>query len=298
MHAKNYRRWFLILGSSFLFSSLIPLLSILNPQSSFLLAQETAVEKDTTPWPSRVHPWGDFQPGAWKLVRITTENFNDQCALISTNVCDNKTTLAKRDADSVTLEVKTDAELSGRRLDGPTHTICQGLHGEVLGPTMRVKEPTPSEVEVDNQKIPCLVRQVESTGSANKTVSTLYYSQNVAPYLLKRLSTTTDRRSNQVLSETTTTVLFFDMPLKFQGTLLSVTYVRTVQKTPQGSTFTLAAVCPAIPGGIVNHTSKELDPKGRLIRRSTLELLDYGIEPEPDHPGYINRRRPGRHRGN
>jgi hypothetical protein len=260
-----------------------------------LIAQEAPGEKDSTAWPPQVHPWGEYQPGAWKLVRITTENYNDQGALFLTNLCDIKTTLAKRDADSLTLEERISAEACGQPLDR-LHTFIQGFHGEMISPTMHVKEPIPGEVEVENRKIPCLVRQVESVTPTSKTVSTLYYSPNVPPYLLKRLSVTTDRHSNQVLSETTMTVLALDMPFKFQGALMSAAYVKTVQKTPQGTTFTLATVCPKIPGGIVSHTLKELDAGGRLIRRSTLELLDYGTKPEPDHPIFFNRRRPGRHR--
>jgi hypothetical protein len=35
-----------------------------------------------------------------------------------------------------------------------------------------------------------------------------------------------------------------------------------------------------VPGGIVAHSSKELDADGHLIRRSTLEVVDYGLEPD------------------
>jgi hypothetical protein len=286
MFAVNPRARLLVFASFFLISLI----------SSVLTAQETPAAKDATPWPPQIHPWGEFQPGAWKTVRVTTEHFNDQGLLASTNLCDSKTTLIKRDARTIALEIQVGTEAGGRRLDGPVHTVLQGYHGEMVNPTLRAKEPTSSQEEVENLKIPCLMREVESAGPSTKTVVTLYYSQNTSPYLLKRRSVTTDLQSKQVLSETLMTALALDMPFKFQGALWSAAYVKMVQKTPQGTTFTLAVVCPKVPGGIVSHTSKELNADGRLIRRSTLELLDYGLEPEPAPPKYFNRRHSGRHR--
>jgi hypothetical protein len=271
--------------------------SFVIPHSSSLQAQEKPPATASAPWPPQIHPWGDFQPGAWKCVRVTTENFNDQGLLVSTNLCDSKTILVGRDDQSVTLKIQVGTEAGGKRLDGQTRTVRQGLHGEMLGPALRAKEPVAGQVDVEDRKIPCQIREVESIGPTAKTAVTLDYSPDVTPYLLKRRSVTTDLTSKQVLSDVSTTVLALDMPFKFQGALLSAAYVKTIQKTPQGTTITLAVVCPKIPGGIVSHASKELDADGRLIRRSTLELLDYGAEPEPDPPPYFNHRRSGRHRG-
>ena len=69
----------------------------------------------------------------------------------------------------------------------------------------------------------------------------------------------------------------------------SAVYVKTLQKTPKGTIYTLAVVCPDIPGGIVSNSSKELDSSGRLIRRSTLELVDYNTEPEKSRTSLFGR---------
>ncbi|MBN2580060.1 MAG: hypothetical protein JXB10_13810 [Pirellulales bacterium] len=281
MTTACYRIWFLALAGQILVGC--------------LAAAEGSPADDAAPWPPQIHPWGDFQPGAWKVVQLTTENYNDQGALVSANLCDSKTVLAKRDNDSLTLEVRVVTEASGQRLKGPLYTIVQGYHGESPVPTLRVKEPVPEVLEIENRKISCFARQVESAGPNGKTVATLHYSPNTTPSLLKRHSVTTDLQGHP-LRETTTTVETLEMPFKFQGTLLSTTHLKTVEKTHQGTTVTLAVFCPKIPGGIVSHSSKELDAGGRLIRRSTLELLDYGAEPEPKRPKYYNRRRSRRYR--
>ena len=36
-----------------------------------------------------------------------------------------------------------------------------------------------------------------------------------------------------------------------------------------------------MPGGVVAHSSKEVDVQGRLLRRSTLELVNYEAELAP-----------------
>ena len=75
-----------------------------------------------------------------------------------------------------------------------------------------------------------------------------------------------------------------------------VSHLKTVQKSPKGTVITLAVLCPEIPGGIISHSSKELDANGRLVRRSTQELIDYGSEPEKDRSGIFGRKRANKHR--
>lgn len=260
--------------------------------SSFLrpaAAQETRL-------PPQIHPWGLFEPGAWKLVRVVTENLNEQGAVAGTSVSDNKTTLIDKDDDSVTLEMKVCLEVAGKRFDGEPQIIEQGFCGEQQTAALKLKEPTNGQVVVDDRKIPCQVREIESSNANGKTVTTIYYS-TTAPYVLKRESVTTDLEGKNILSETNVSVQALEMPCKILGALRSAAYVKTVQKTPKGTIFTLAVICPEIPGGIVSNSSKELDSNGRLIRRSTLELVDFNAEPEKDRPGPIGRKRPPRNRG-
>ena len=54
-----------------------------------------------------------------------------------------------------------------------------------------------------------------------------------------------------------------------------VQQVRTVQKHPRGQTTTQAICCPEIPGGVVSQTSQEFDSRGQLVRRTSVELVDF-----------------------
>ena len=55
--------------------------------------------------------------------------------------------------------------------------------------------------------------------------------------------------------------------------------VRIVKKDVSGSTVTLTINVPDVPGEVVAHTSKKLDAKGQVTRRSTLELVGYRLIP-------------------
>ena len=85
------------------------------------------------------------------------------------------------------------------------------------------------------------------------------------------------------------------MPLRVLGETKNGAYVKTVHKSPSGIVTTLASVLPEVPGGIVRNSSRETDPAGRLVRRSTLELVDYSNEPDKDRNGIFGRKRSRRH---
>ena len=87
------------------------------------------------------------------------------------------------------------------------------------------------------------------------------------------------------MSETLSEVVALDMPQRVLSEIKNVACIKTVQKTPRGSVTTLAMSSGDVPGGVVYQTAKEADTTGRLARRSTLELLNYGSRPETERTG-------------
>jgi hypothetical protein len=262
------------------FIGLIPLLGF---------AQEAGIT-------ARFHPWGLFDPGTWKTVRVVTETLNEQGQVVSICTTDTKTTLVDIDNQGVTLEIQTCMEVAGKRFEAEPQTLKQGFHGELVGPNLKIKEPVEGQVEIEGRKIACMLEQLEAVASTGKTVTTIYYSATVAPYILKRESTTTDAEGANVLSETNVDVITFALPLKIQGNSKSGIQMKTVHKNTKGTVTTLASVLPEVPGGVVSSSSKELDKAGQLVRRSTLALIDYSDDPEKDWSGMFGRKRPPRHR--
>lgn len=215
--------------------------------------------------------------GSWKQVRVLTENLDDQGNVISTTTTDTTTTLLAVDKRSYTLRVQVTVEVAGKRFVAQPKTVKKGFDGEEDGQQVTLKKIGSGHVVVGGETIPSEVKQITVNGGGTKRVTTVYYSDRVAPYVLKRHTTATDLRSNSTRYWSRVDVLALAMPYKVLSQVKSVSFVRTVHQRPKGKTITLEVYSPDVPGGVVAHTSKETDETGRVIRRSTLELVDYGI---------------------
>jgi hypothetical protein len=243
---------------------------------------------------ARHHSWARFQPGAWKLVRVVTESLDEGNRVLSVNTTETKTSLLRTESDGVALEVEVGVEVAGKQFDGLPQCLKQGFHGELAGGEVKVRPPQSAEVSIEDKKIPCRSQQIEVDGSASRTSVNVYYSDTVSPFILRRQSKTTDASGSTVLSETVSEVVALDMPQRVLSEIKNVACIKTVQKTPRGSVTALAMSSPEVPGGVVYQTTKESDTAGRLVRRSTLELVNYGSRPETERVGLFGRKRQAR----
>ena len=159
------------------------------------MAQETGIA-------AKLHPWGRFEPGTWKMVRVVTETLNEQGQVVSTSTTDTKTTLVDVDNDGVTLEVEACIEVAGKRFQAEPQTVKQGFHGETAGPNPKLKEPVDGQVVIEDRKIPCKIQELAIDGPNGKTTVTLHYSTTLPPYVLKRSSVVTDPEGKNTVSET------------------------------------------------------------------------------------------------
>ncbi len=240
------------------------------------------------------HPWGDFEPGAWKLVRVVTETLDEQGLVTGTSTTDTRTTLLEMSDYGITLEVATTVEVAGKRFEAEPQTVDQGYWGQIETQTLQPGPAQPTKIAVGERTIPCQVQQIEIRASNTKTVSRIHYSDEITPHVLRRESSTTNLDGTEKLGETLIEVVSLDMPFRVLSEIQSTAHVRSVNKHPKGSVHTLAITSGKVPGGVVSHWSKELDRAGRVVRRSTLELLDYGLEGDPVRTGMFGRPRPRR----
>lgn len=237
----------------------------------------------------QMHPWGRFEPGAWKLVRVVTETFGENGS--TSSVSETKTTLSEVGKDEVTLEVQQTLSVAGKQFDGEAQEVHQAFTGESAGSQAKATDLGTGDVEIQGRRIPCNIQQIEMSGTAGKTVTEIYYSETVAPYILKRRSKTTDAEGKTV-SETTVDVIALDVPCRTHDGIRMAAHIKAVQKQAKATTTTLAVTCTNVPGGILCYSLKELDESGRMARRSWLETIDYGLDPDDqDRGGFFRRRR-------
>ena len=239
------------------------------------------------------HNWARFQPWAWKKVRVTTETLDEQGNVTSTSTTESTSTLEQVTDEIYRLRVEVTVEVAGKRFNAEPQTIIEGYLGEPEGQTSTVKPGEASIVSIENRRINCKTYTVEYNEEGQKRVSKIYYAATVEPHLLRKDSVTTDPTGKNTLFETNETVVAMNMPYKVLADIMTSSVLKTVRKNTKGTTITLAVRAPAVPGGVVAHSAKELDADGRIIRRSTLELVDYGLEGEQR----LIRRRPFGNRG-
>jgi hypothetical protein len=234
------------------------------------------------------HPWGRFQPGAWKLVRVTTETFEDGAAM--TSLTETKTTLKAVDQEGVTLLIEVSVQVAKKRFETQPYLVKQNFFGELTDHKIQTSELDPAEVTIQGREIPCQVYQLEIRNTASQTVTKIYYSDKVEPFILRREIVKSDLETGQKLSETTVEVIATDVPCKVLGDNHNCSKVRWVQEHANGTSTTVADTSTDVPGGTVSHTMKELDAEGQMVRRSSLALVDFGYESDEKRYGLFRRK--------
>ncbi|GIX02950.1 MAG: hypothetical protein KatS3mg112_1887 [Thermogutta sp.] len=233
--------------------------------------------------PRQIHPWGKFEVGAWKVLRATTESMEDGRQMVS--VTETRFTLEEVTDTSLAIRVEVLVEMAGKRFRTEPHVVRQGFHGEPLGGTLQIRDLGGAALSIEGRTIECRVMEVNNLLSTVRTVSKIWYSTIVPPYVLKKEATVTDTATGRILEQSTTEITVLDVPCRVGRQLLSASQVKTVQQYDRGTVTTLSLLSPEVPGAIVCQTSREVDREGRLVRRTTVELIDYGLQPTLRHPG-------------
>ncbi len=229
-------------------------------------------------FPREHHPWGRFQPGAWKVVRVVTSTIDAQKKATPTSTTETRTRLEALNETTVKLTIETSVEVADKKVDAQPQTVVQGYHGESTDQPVSIKDLGPDKVTIGGREIPCRVRQLETTASGTKTIAKTWYSESVAPYVLMRESVVTELESGAQLSETKVHVIDLDAKCLVLGKMCAAVELEVTHKHAKGHTKTHVWTMPEVPGGIVAHESTEYDAANQPIRSSKLELLGYGLK--------------------
>jgi hypothetical protein len=140
------------------------------------------------------------------------------------------------------------------------------------------------------------VREFEIVDKDQQRRVVVFYNSDVSPVVLRRRSVVRTQDGAKQTVETEQEVLALSTPRQVLKQMLPASLVRTVQKTDSASITTTAVVVPDVPGGVVSSTSQEQDAQGKLVRRTTLELVDWGAKAEPNDSPNLTRREMKRQR--
>jgi hypothetical protein len=222
--------------------------------------------------------WARFDVGAWKKLRVVTEVLDDQGQVTSTSTTDTISRLEDVTDENYRLQIEVAVEVAGRKFGVEPRHVTRGFLGETAEKTSVFKNSSITTITIEGKDIPCDVYTVQATEGNEKRVIKVYYAPQFAPSVLRKETTVTDASDSSLIEEVVETVVAVRMPYKVLGEVMGTWHVKTVRTHPKGKTITLSIHSGDVPGGIVAHSSKEIDADGRLIRRSTLEVVDYGLE--------------------
>ncbi len=259
-----------------------------------------AAENDDADVLQRAHAWARFGEGSWRHVRILTETFDEEGNVTSSSITDNVTTLEKVEPEGVTLKVEVTVEVAGQKFPSPPQIVQQGYAGETLGQTVSIKSLDDETLTVDGREIPCQAQQIEILGGGNKEVIQISYVPDSTPTILRRKSTTSDTSSGETTQEAVNEVFALNKRLRIVGEAIERQgyRMRQVLKTGRGTTTTWSDHVADVPGEVVAHASQKFDEQDRLVRRTTLELIDFRAEEGTWDYGDLSRRQRRQQRRN
>ncbi len=179
-------------------------------------------------------------------------------------------------------------EVAGRRFDAEPQTVTRGFLGELDGQSVSVNKVGDGSVTINNRKIATEIQKISINEDSTRHLSTVHYSRAVYPFFLRKDTKVTTGDAEKLVSQAQLEVIAVDMPWKVLASMHDTAHIRTVHRRGRTTRVTLDIHCLDIPGGRVSQTWKETDETGKLIRRSTLELIDYGQGEEKT--GIVGRR--------
>ena len=226
------------------------------------------------------HCWGRFEPGAWQESRTVTETLDETGAVVSVSTTEQTMTLVSVNDRRVKLRIESTVEIGGKKFTAPVQTEVQGSYGEVSDHEPIVEELESRATDIDGQSIQCQVhRYVIADQLEEKTVK-VYYSPTVAPYVLRREVYVSGDHGRRTTRRSDVQVVAIKKPHRVLTDIVDTSHTKTVDEFDKGSRVTMAVHAEQVPGEIVSSLTREIDTRGSLVRRSTTELVDFGLGAE------------------
>ena len=262
------------------------------PSPALLLAQAPAASKATekpapttesplpvaAAWhvPASVHPWGNFQQGAWQSSRtVVVKQVGN--ALQNRTTTESRVTLQEKDARSVTLVKEALMSLLGKGVKMEPEQQQQDFFGLALSQPKTYHKLPSENLVVGGQPIPCEVVRVTMDDQRKKRELTIWYSTSRAPHIFRRTLKIWNAVTGQLEESSELNVTALNIQTLVLGKMLSAYQYTQETHSLTGGSRENAVVSTQVPGGIVSRQIHEYAINGLLQQTITTELLDYGL---------------------
>ena len=236
--------------------------------ASNAIAQEWVMSRDH-------HSWGRFSKGSWKQVRVLTDVLNEDGEVTSTSKVETTSQIIDRLGDTFALEIDVKTIVGERAFESPTQKVKREYQGKgkiTISPPIER-----TTLEISGTTIQLEIRDVTLVSKDGRRVSQVYYSPDLAPFIFRRTTTAYDSENN-LRYETTVTVEEYGIAHKVVGETHRVAKIKTVHNQNGTQRVTEELFSEKIPGGIISHTSTDVDLKTkRITKRSKLEIIDFAV---------------------
>jgi len=224
---------------------------------------------------------------------VVTDSIDPDGKVTHSTVTYRTSTLVDVESNRYALKNVTTVEVAGKRMEAKPQIVQYDLLDNLASQALVLREGGTANLVIEQHSVPCRLYLTESTTATRKDFTTLYYSAEIAPYLLKRQSRATDPTSGATIEETVEQVHQQQVRRRILGRWMWTSHIETDRTYGKGSTVTDAFWSMEVPGAVVASVTTESDSEGQAIRRRTLELIGYGFTARRRHirPRHGHRRR-------
>ena len=235
------------------------------------------LERDVPVLTAHGHPWARYLPKSWSRTQtVTTTELEGRRVR---NITETKTTLESVDAESLKLRSVSMVGIGGRSVETPPQTITLDFYSEPVVDGTKIEQLPSTTLTVNKQLIPCEVRSYILLTPETKRRTTVWYSTQIYPHVLRveRILTTVSTEKDheeKILSSSTMELLETDA-LNLRRSKQGNYRYRTITKTGDITTDATMAGSRRITGGLDHEVVREMDQNGKVIRTVETRMINY-----------------------
>ncbi|MDO4584126.1 MAG: hypothetical protein Q4D62_08495 [Planctomycetia bacterium] len=227
--------------------------------------------------PRDIHPWGTFEPGAWRFSRTTVEKESSREGGTQRTVTDNRLTLQEKKKRSLTLILESQVTLMGKSVKMEPRRLHQDFLGLPAEKTAQYTYLSPTTLTIEGQPVCCTVVQCEFQEGSQWKQTTVWYSTSRVPFVFQREVKVRDRQTGECLETSHMRVTSMNMPVVVLGKVLKGYQYTQERRFPEYTSRENVVASIQIPGGVITKMFQDTGRNGKTIQKVTVELLDYGM---------------------
>ena len=133
-----------------------------------------------------------------------------------------------------------------------------------------------------DREVECQVYEYRQGPEGKESTHQDFFTATVFPHFLKRTVLRPSPNNQQPFPYALAyEVIATDLPVTRGERLLNAAETRTIIREPEKTTVIVELISDEVPGGLITKRTTQRAKDGRLLKRETVELDDFGLRTEP-----------------